>query len=49
MWIQETTEQDEASPSGAQATQPPLHHVTWKRAGHETISTKADGSMNCIS
>ena len=34
VWIQETTEQHEASPSGARATRPLLHPGARERAGH---------------
>ena len=50
MWIQETTEQDEASPSGAWATRPPLHRGDLDEGRpHERISINTDkSSMNCI-
>ena len=38
-WIQETTEKDEASPSGARATQPPVHHIDLEGGSpHKMIS-----------
>ena len=50
MWIQETTEQDVASPSGVWATRPPLHRGDLDEGRpHERISINTDkSSMNCI-
>ena len=40
-WIQETTEQDEASPSGAQARRPPVHHDDLEEGRpHKIISNR---------